>query len=189
MPATTCPACSSDVRPNADGSLPRHRSKTGVCSARACCPSCRTMVGVTRDGNLRRHHRDGEVCPGDAALIPTVAMPWSKALTQNQVRRMHHLVEAKVKRQMSDDARWLIRAAKLAPVERAHITLHYRPGTRRPCDADGIAPTLKVALDALVREGVLPDDDWRHVPAVTMRIHPPADGMPASFWLEIGAPE
>ena len=153
----------------------------------ATCPMCATTVSINGDGSMRKHVRDGATCPGDAP--PTVALPFSKPLTQNQVRRMHHLVEAKVKRQMSDDARWLIRAAKLTPVERAHITLHYRPGTRRPCDADGIAPTLKVGIDALVREGVLPDDDWRHVPAVTMRIHPPADGLPASFWLEIGDPE
>ena len=147
------------------------------------CPTCRTTV-PTEDGALRRHVRDGEPCPG-GETVQSAPLPWTKPLTQNQVRRMHHLAEARVKRQMSDDARWLIRNAKLTPLTRAAVTLHYRPGTRRPCDADGLAPTLKVALDALVREGVLPDDDYRHVPRVGIQIEEPHDGMPAGFWLTI----
>lgn len=151
------------------------------------CPVCSTSVPL-KDGVIPRHKRDGERCPG-GETTQHAPLPWSKPITQNQLRRMHPMAEARLKRQMSDDARWLIRSAKLTPVQRAEVTLHYRPGTRRPCDADGLAPTLKIALDALVREGVLPDDDYRHVPRVGIEIHEPRDGMPASFWIEIESVE
>ena len=151
---------------------------------RVTCPTCRTTVTTNADGTLRRHRRDGEQCPGGEAT-QHVALPWAKPLTQNQLRRMHPLVEAREKRAMSDAARWVIRAAKLHPLDRAQVTLHYRPPTRRLCDADGLAPTLKVALDALVREGVLPEDDYRHVPIAAIHVHPPQAGMPVGMWIEI----
>lgn len=81
------------------------------------------------------------------------------------------------------EARWAVKAARIPPIVGAVATLHYRPTTRRRQDADGIAPTLKPCLDALVAEGVLPDDSWVHVPATAQRIHEP-DGDPA-MWLEL----
>ena len=77
-----------------------------------------------------------------------------------------------------------VRAAKPAAVIGAEVTLHFRPKDKRRRDADGLAPTLKVVLDALVTEGVLPDDSWVHVPAATCRIHPP-NGEPAAMWLTL----
>lgn len=50
------------------------------------------------------------------------------------------------------------------------------PNTRHRRDADGLFPTLKVCQDALVTEGILPDDSWVHVPAATCRIHEPEGG-------------
>ncbi|HET7326975.1 MAG TPA: hypothetical protein VFJ14_06765 [Nocardioidaceae bacterium] len=116
----------------------------------------------------------------------SIGLPWTTPLTQNQLRRMHHHLEAATKRRMSDEARWTIRAEHPEPFDPpVTVTLHYRPATRRVCDSDGIAPTLKIALDALVREGLLPGDDWRYVTATTQRIHPPLPGMPAGMWLTI----
>ena len=79
-----------------------------------------------------------------------------------------------------------IRAARVKPIVGAEVTLHFRPKDKRRRDADGLAPTLKVVLDALVAAGVLPDDSWVHVPAATCRIHPPT-GEPAAMWLELTA--
>ena len=83
------------------------------------------------------------------------------------------------------EARWAVRAANLRPIVGATVTLHYRPATRRTQDADGIAPTLKPVLDALVQEGVLPDDSWVCVPRTSQEIHPPIKGEPASLWLTL----
>lgn len=151
------------------------------------CPVCRTAVSMNADGTMRRHKRDGEPCPA-AEAIQHVALPWAKVLTQNQVRRMHPLVEAREKRRMLDEARWVIRAAKLkrySPDTQVIFTLHYRPGTRRACDADGLAPTVKVTLDALVHEGILADDQYLYVPEVRTRIHPPQAGMPVGVWASL----
>ena len=84
------------------------------------------------------------------------------------------------------EARWAVRAADLTPIVGADVTLHYRPRTRRVQDADGIAPTLKPCLDALVQEGVLPDDSWVCVPRTAQEIHPPTADGPAC-WLTLTA--
>lgn len=71
-------------------------------------------------------------------------------------------------------------------------TLETYPSTKRRravgdvCrNTDGLAPTLKVALDALVTEQVLADDNYTHVPAVTLRVAPPKPGEPAACWVTI----
>ena len=116
--------------------------------------------------------------------MTTIPLPWPKPpLTGNRVRgnvyaRANEVAAAK------QGAQWAIRAAKPAAVIGAEVTLHFRPKDKRRRDADGLAPTLKVVLDALVTEGILPDDSWVHVPAATCRIHPP-NGEPAAMWLTL----
>ncbi|NUR16690.1 MAG: hypothetical protein HOQ13_10305 [Dermatophilaceae bacterium] len=85
------------------------------------------------------------------------------------------------------EARWAVKAAKPTPVVGANVTLHYRPATRRRQDADGIAPSLKPCLDALVLEGVLPDDSWVHVTRTAQEFHEP-DG-DAAMWLTLTPPD
>lgn len=82
------------------------------------------------------------------------------------------------------EARWAVRAARLTPVVGANVTLHYRPATKRRQDADGIAPSIKPCLDALVQECVLPDDSWVCVPRSAQEIHAP-NGEPAAMWIEL----
>jgi len=115
------------------------------------------------------------------------SLPWPKPpLTGNRTRgnvyaRANEVKQAKV------EAQWAIRAAHLTPVVGAEVTLHYRPATRQRRDADGLFPTLKVVQDALVAEGVLPDDSWVCVPSATCRIHEP-NGEPAAMWLQLTPP-
>lgn len=114
----------------------------------------------------------------------TVDLPWTTPpLTGNRVRGNVHARNREVQ-DAKDVARWHIRKARLTPIVGAEVTLHMRPATRHRRDADGLAPTLKVCLDALVAERILPDDSWVCVPAATCRIHPP-DGGPAAMWLEL----
>jgi crossover junction endodeoxyribonuclease RusA len=120
--------------------------------------------------------------------VTTIPLPWSKPpLTGNRTRgnpyaRANEVKAAKI------EAGAAIRHAKAQPMVGAEVTLHFRPKDRRRRDADGLAPTLKVCLDALVLHHVLPDDSWVHVPAATCRIHPP-NGQPAAMWLELTDPD
>lgn len=111
-----------------------------------------------------------------------IQLPWQKPpLAQND--RQHHMVKAKAFAAAKDDARWAIRAARVAPIVGAVVTLHYRVPDKRRRDADGPAPTLKAVLDALVAEGVLPDDSWVCVPSCAVVIHPPQG--PPAMWLAL----
>jgi crossover junction endodeoxyribonuclease RusA len=116
-----------------------------------------------------------------AILIP---LPWPKPpLTGNRTRGNPYARAQEVK-VAKDQA--IVAVARVArrPLEGAEVTLHFRPVNKQRRDADGLTPTLKVCLDALVVQGVLPDDSWSYVPAVTCRIHTPT-GEPAQMWLEL----
>lgn len=145
------------------------------------CPTCRTEKQQNKDASLRRH-----------ACIPAVpdtfALPWSvPPLTQNQLRRLHYQREAKLKAAAKVEAQWAIRAARLTPRIGANVTLHWRMPDRVRRDGDGASPTLKVVLDALVAEGIIPDDSWVHVPHSGVTCHPPRRGMPGCLWVELDA--
>lgn len=113
----------------------------------------------------------------------TIPLPWQRPpLTGNRTRGNPYARANEVK-QAKEQAQWAIRAANVTPIVGAEVTLHYRVPDRRRRDADGLAPTLKVVLDALVAEGVLPEDNWVHVPSATCRIHAPGDK--AAIWVEL----
>lgn len=131
-------------------------------------------------------HRRERCMTGQCDQSVTIALPWSKPpLTGNRTRGNVYARANEVK-QAKGEARLVVR--RLHPMMGAEITLHFRPKDKRRRDADGLAPTLKVCLDALVAEGVLPDDSWVHVPAATCRIHAP-NGEPAAMWLELRDPD
>ena len=115
-----------------------------------------------------------------------IDLPWAAPpLTQNGLRRAHHMAEAKAKATALEQARWCIRAAALPFHPGANVVLHWRMPDRRRRDGDGAAPTLKVCLDALVKEGVLHDDSWVEVPHSGVTTHAPIKGQPGALWLEV----
>jgi hypothetical protein len=117
-----------------------------------------------------------------------IPLPWSRPpLTGNRVRGNPYARANEVKAAKRVAVR-AITDRNPDPLIGAEVTLHFRPATRHRRDADGLAPTLKVCLDAIVECGVLPDDSWVHVPAATCRIHPP-NGEPAAMWLELTDPD
>jgi crossover junction endodeoxyribonuclease RusA len=122
--------------------------------------------------------------------MTSISLPWTTApITQNGLRRMHHYAEAKAKSAALEQARRAIRRDKVKPRAGAIVILNWQMSDRRRRDGDGAAPTLKVVLDALVAEGVLPDDSWVHVPHSGITTHPPVKGLPGSMWVTLTDPD
>lgn len=115
--------------------------------------------------------------------MTTIPLPWPRPpLTSNRVRGNVYARNAEVAA-VHVETRWAIAAVKPTIAPPCEITLHYRPATRHRRDPDGLYPTAKAVIDALVKADVgLPDDGWEHVRAVTCRIHPPTSE-PAAMWL------
>jgi Holliday junction resolvase RusA-like endonuclease len=122
--------------------------------------------------------------------MSTIPLPWTQPpLTQNQLRRMHHMAEASTKKQALAAACLAIRAKQIPFMGGAIVILHWRMPDKRRRDGDGAAPTLKVCLDALVRVGVLHDDSWVEVPHSGITTHPPIPGRPGAMWLTVTDPD
>lgn len=113
-----------------------------------------------------------------------IDLPWTKPpLTGNRTRGNPY-ARAKEVATAKAEAIIAIRQAKPRRIVGANVSLHYQAATFHRRDADGLFPTLKVCQDALVAEGILPDDSFVCVPAATCRIHEP-NGDPASCWIEL----
>lgn len=115
--------------------------------------------------------------------LPFTAPP----LTKNAVRRMHHMTEAKARKQIVEAVMWLTRG--IEPMAGANVTLHWRVPDKRRRDGDGADPTKAACIDGLVRGGVLPDDSWVHVPHSGTTVHPPVPGCPGAMWLTLTDPD
>ena len=105
-------------------------------------------------------------------------------ITKNKVRRMHYQAEAKLRADVIAQVRWSIKAARITPIVGANVVLHWRVKNKRRQDGDGADPFKAACIDALVLEGVLPDDTWVCVPFSGVQVHPPSDEGPAT-WLEL----
>ena len=115
----------------------------------------------------------------------TIPLPWLRPpATSNQ--RGGWRADAARRKTTLDEARWAIRGQQIKPIDGiVEVTIHWRIPNAILRDADGLALTGKCVLDAVVREGLLPDDSWRTVRATTQRIHPPERAEPAAMWLTI----
>lgn len=119
-----------------------------------------------------------------SAVIRIPLAMWTKPpLTGNRTRGNPYARANEVKTAKAQ-AVAAIRQAKPRPIVGANVALHFRPATFHRRDADGMFPTLKVCQDALVLEGIIPDDSFVCVPAATCHIHEP-NGEPATCWLEL----
>lgn len=121
--------------------------------------------------------------------MTTIPLPFSDPpLTKNKVRRMHFRKEAEIRRQAIQAVRSAIKHAAVAPLEQAVIVLHWRQPNNRRRDGDGADPTKAFCIDALVLEGVLPDDSWAHVVHSGVTVHAPLKGLPGALWLTVSDP-
>lgn len=121
--------------------------------------------------------------------LTTIPLPFDlPPLVKNAVRKMHHHKEAKIRRESMEAVRWAVRAAKVQPLEQAVVILHWRLPNRHRRDGDGAQPTLSFCLDALVLEGILPDDSWKFVVHSGVTCHEPLLGQPGAMWLTVQDP-
>lgn len=119
-------------------------------------------------------------------MTVTIPLPWDKPpLSQNDRWVASPYAKAGKVSTALRQARLAVAVARVDPLPAAHVTLHYRLPTWHRRDADNMAPVLKVVQDALVLEGVLPDDSFRHVPRSGQHIHPPIRGNPPAMWVEL----
>ena len=120
--------------------------------------------------------------------MAVVPLAWTKPpLTKNDTRRQgHHHVMRRKWSDALDAARYAIRAAKVKPLDgRVIVLLHWQQPDKRRRDGDGAFPTLSACLDALVLEGVIPDDSWTYVAHSGVTVHEPRPGTPGQLWLDI----
>ena len=140
------------------------------------------LLGAVRQ--LGKAWRERVTARPSAVGTYSVPLTWiSPPLSLND--RDHWRAHARKVAVARDEARWAIRAARLPALPAAAVFLNWRLPNNRRRDLDNLAASLKPAIDALVDEGVLPDDDWRHVVTSGCRITPPEPNTPASMWLTV----
>lgn len=102
-----------------------------------------------------------------------LVLPMTAPLSLNG--RQHHMVKHRAVAQVRRDAALLARAAKIPPLPRIALELHYCPRSRRRRDELNLVATLKPFEDGIVDAGVIPDDtrEWSEP---TMPVLDPPDG-------------
>ncbi|MFT4088275.1 MAG: RusA family crossover junction endodeoxyribonuclease [Gordonia sp. (in: high G+C Gram-positive bacteria)] len=105
-----------------------------------------------------------------APILIVVDVPRPE-MTANDQRRWHWSKVRTAKARMETHVRT---AAKRAKVPRQHepvdLAVTWFPPDRRHRDGDSLGPFVKAAQDALVKAGVLVDDDSRYVRRVSTAI-------------------
>lgn len=128
---------------------------------------------------------------GPWLLILPYEKPPLLANTSNRgITRGARMAKAEQVRDIRTAVATLARDAQIPPCDAIHVRLHYRPKDNRRRDPDGLMPTMKPCLDALVDAGIVPDDTARYVDWSRPVIHAPLmpDRKPA-LWLVIAALE
>ena len=102
----------------------------------------------------------------------TIELPLARPLSLNG--RQHWRAKARDVRSVRAAAAALARAARVPPLERAAVELHYIPRDRRRRDALNLVATLKPVEDGIVDAGVVPDDTAQYVEPTMPVLDPPA---------------
>lgn len=118
----------------------------------------------------------------------TLPLPYGRRLplSANQARSTTHFrTQHKVKLGVHADIATIAAAHKVPALAGADLLLTWQLPNRVRRDADSLSWLLKACADALVVAGVLPDDNWRHVQDMTMRVLPPVKDMEGEMTLTI----
>jgi hypothetical protein len=107
------------------------------------------------------------------ATTYTVALPAGMTLL-NANDRMHWRKHNNLKQDIVDAAILVTRQAKIPPLERVTIKAVLHPVDKRRRDPHNWYPSIKAAIDGIVRAGgVLEDDDAKHVLDVSVVLGEP----------------
>jgi crossover junction endodeoxyribonuclease RusA len=98
--------------------------------------------------------------------------PYTRPLTLNA--RQHWSAKQRAVRHWRQTAKFLALQAKIPPLERVAVELHYCPRDSRRRDPLNLVATLKPIEDGIVDAGVIPDDTPRWSEP-TMPMLDPAD--------------
>lgn len=79
----------------------------------------------------------------------------------NQYRNAHYQTLSKAKRNYAEHLQDQL--VGMEPMGKVQVTLVAYPPTKRLFDNDNLAPHMKFALDAVVRAGILEDDNYEVV--------------------------
>lgn len=105
-----------------------------------------------------------------------IDLPMTTPLSLND--RAHHMVKARRVAHVRFLTRTLVRAAKIPPLERVAIELHYCPRDHRRRDRLNLVATLKPVEDGIVDEGVIPDDTEQWSEPTMPVLDPPSTTQP-----------
>lgn len=98
--------------------------------------------------------------------------------------RLHWAARRRIAVKFADDVTWLAKGARLPTgLDRVGIVLHWQVRDKRRRDTDNPMASVKVAVDALTRYGLVPDDDSEHVTSGVVIAYVPA--RPTQLYLEI----
>lgn len=89
--------------------------------------------------------------------------------TQNELRRLHYQAIAKKKAEWENIVGWLVKEQKIQPVQRVNVTYEFWFKDNKLRDPDNYAASAKAIQDGLVKAGILPDDNFKHVPELTIK--------------------
>ena len=93
--------------------------------------------------------------------------PWSIPVSKkkgfspnlNQYRNAHYRTLSKAKRMYAEAL--LDQLKGVEPFEKVQVTLIAYPPSKRDIDCDNLAPHMKFAMDAVVKAGILKDDNYK----------------------------
>lgn len=105
----------------------------------------------------------------------TVALPAGLPLL-NANERLHWRKKNDRTQAIADAAIVMARKAKIPTLDKVTITVVYHPNAKRRLDPHNWYPTVKAAIDGIVRAGVLPDDDHTHLLGVDIILGDPVPG-------------
>lgn len=105
----------------------------------------------------------------------TVTLPAGLQLL-NANERLHWRKKNDRTQAIADAAIVMARKAKIPALDKVTITVVYHPNAKRRLDPHNWYPTVKAAIDGIVRAGVLVDDDHTHLLGVDIVLGDPVPG-------------
>jgi crossover junction endodeoxyribonuclease RusA len=115
----------------------------------------------------------GPAAPDPPLRTWTLDLPYRTPPLSLNGARGNHYARARTVKQVRRLAGFLAQQARIPPLRRCSIELHYAPTDRRRRDPHNLVATLKPIEDGIVDAGVVPDDTAEYVPPSTPVIDPP----------------